>query len=383
VENFNNLLELSESEAKPQERISCEEEELMSTGFDIDQYFSFPKGIISTRQITINEADQPLLQVIYNQSARLIQVNKRWKASRNEEGFLIGKVTGRWKKAKDLEIPNPDDPPMNVRIFTTGNADVLYIQPIRELKLDESGVASLSFALKRAIERQFQVEEGEIGIWIMGKGEHKNILLYEASEGSLGVLSQLIENSITLQKLFTEAYKVLHFDPETRTDTKPDVPKATYDDLLSYYNQRYHDKLDRYSVKEALERLMDCKIDNQPGEKTLEEQYRYLMEHYDLNSSTEKPLIEYLYKNGHQLPDKAQVNVQGCFVNADFVYKTLNGYSLIFCDGSVHDDPLIKAEDQKKRQCCRDSGYDVIEWHYLEPIEKLVERRKDIFRKIR
>jgi len=83
------------------------------------------------------------------------------------------------------------------------------------------------------------------------------------------------------------------------------------------------------------------------------------------------------------LPDKAQVNVQGCFVNADFVYKTPNGYSLVFCDGSVHDDPLVKAEDQKKRQCCRDSGYDVIVWHYLEPIEKLIERRKDIFRKIR
>ncbi|HNW74278.1 MAG TPA: DEAD/DEAH box helicase [Bacteroidales bacterium] len=383
LENFNNLLELSESDAKPQERISCEEEERLPTGFDIDQYFSFPKGMIATRQITIKEADQPLLQVLYHQSARLIQVNKRWKASRNEDGFLIGKVTGKWKKAKDLEIPNPDDPAMNVRIFTTGNADVLYIQPIRELNLDETGVASLSFALKRAIEMQFQVEEGEIGVWIMGKGEHKNILLYEASEGSLGVLSQLIENSIILKKLFTEAYKVLHFDPVTRTDTKPDAPKATYDDLLSYYNQRYHDKLDRFSVKETLERLMDCRIDNQAGERSLEEQYRYLMENYDLNSSTEKPFIEYLYKHGHQLPDKAQVNVQGCFVNADFVYKTLNGYSLIFCDGSVHDEPAVKAADQKKRQCCRDSGYDVIVWHYLEPIEKLVERRKDIFRKIR
>ncbi|HPS51748.1 MAG TPA: DEAD/DEAH box helicase [Bacteroidales bacterium] len=383
VENFNNLLELAESDAKPQERISCEEEERMSTGFEIDQYFSFPKGIASTRQLTIKEADQPLLQIIYNQSARLIQVNKRWKAARNSEGFQIGKVTGKWKKAKDLETSNPEDPPMDVRVYATGNADVLYIQPIKELNLDETGVASLSFALKRAIEKQFQVEEGEIGVWIMGKGEHKNILIFEASEGSLGVLSQLIESSITLKRLFGEAYKALHFDPINRIDLKPDIPKATYDDLLSYYNQRYHDKLDRYSIKAALERLMDCEIDNQTGERSLDEQYRYLLENYDLNSSTEKPLIEYLYKNGHQLPDRAQVNVPGCFVNADFVYKNLHGYSLVFCDGSVHDDPAIQEEDAKKRQCCRDSGYDVIEWHYREPIVSLVERRKDIFRKIR
>lgn len=383
VENINNLLELGESDAKPQERISCEEEERMSTGFDITQYFSFSKGTQGTRQATIKEADRPLLQIIYDQSARLILINKRWRASRNEEGFAIGKVTGKWKKAKELETENPDDPAVNVRLFTTGTADILYVQPIKELGLDDSGVVSLSFALKRAIEKQFQVEEGEIGVWIMGQGEHKNILIYEAAEGSLGILSQLIENSQTLRQTFEEAYKVLHFDPASRADTKPDEPKASYDNLLSYYNQKHHDLLDRHSIKTALERLMDCVIDVQQGGKSLDEQYNYLMENYDLNSSTEKPLVNYLYKNGYSLPDKAQFNVPGCYVNADFIYKTANGYSLVFCDGSVHDDPQVKADDRRKRQCCRDAGYDVIEWHYLEPIEKLVERRKDIFRKVR
>jgi len=272
---------------------------------------------------------------------------------------------------------------MRVKIFTTTHADVLYIQPIGELKLDEGGVASLSFALKRAMEKQFQVEENELGVWIMGKGEHKNILLYEASQGSLGVLSQLTENTQLLQALFEEAYRLLHFDPKTLEDMDPEIPKATYDDLLSYYNQRYHDILDRYSVKAALERLMKCTIEDNKDGKSPEEQYRYLMEHYDLNSSTEKPFIEFLYKNGYSLPDKAQINVSGCYVNADFVYKTSHGYALVFCDGSVHDDPDVQAEDRKKRQCCRDAGYDVVEWHYREPLEQLVERRKDLFRKIR
>jgi superfamily II DNA/RNA helicase len=383
VEIINNLLELAESDAKPQERISCEEEERMGTGFDIQDYFSFPKGILSTKQVTIKEADQPLLQVIYNQSAQLIRINKKWRASREDDGFAIGKVTGKWKRVKELEKPNPDDPPMNVKLFTTSTADVLYIQPIKELRLDEYGVVSLSFALKRAIEKQFQVEESEIGVWILGLTESKNILLYEAAEGSLGILSQLIENTFTLNQLFVSAYRVLHFDPDTKTDLEPDLPKASYDDLLSYFNQPYHEKLDRFSVKEALERLIICDIDPQPGGKPLDEQYEYLINNYDLNSSTERPLIDFLYKNGLRLPDRAQFNVPGCYVNADFVYKTDIGYSLVFCDGSVHDKSEVKSEDIKKRQCCRDMGYDVIEWHYSEPLKKLIERRKDVFRKVK
>jgi superfamily II DNA or RNA helicase len=381
---YNNLLELGESEARPQERISCEEEERSSTGFEIDQYFAFARGIDATKQVVIKDGGQPLLQVIYDQAARLIQINKKWKISKNrDDGFAIGQRSGTWKKAGELEKHDAEDPTKIVRLFTHDTADILYIQPIKELGLELDGVVSLAFAFKRALERQFQVEEGEIGVWIMGATEDKNILIYEASEGSLGILSQLIENAQQLHNLFREAYVAMHFDPDTHEDGEPDLPKATYDDLLSYYNQRYHEQLDRFAVKEPLERLMQCTIDNQQGGKTLEEQYRYLMDNYDLNSGTEKPLIEYLYKNGLLLPDKAQFNVPGCYANADFVYKTDNGFSLVFCDGSVHDKPDVQEADRRKRQCCRDTGYDVIEWHYTEPLDSLVQRRKDIFRKVR
>jgi superfamily II DNA/RNA helicase len=383
VENWNNLVDLSESEARPQERISCEEEERMSTGYLIDQYFSFPKGIASTINAKIKEGDQELLNLIFCQSARLLQVNRKWRIKREEDGFAIGRTSGKWKKASDVDIPNPDDPTENVRIFTTDSADVLYIQPIKELKLSTEGVITLSYALKRAIERRFQVEEGEIGVWLMGKGESQNILIYEASEGSLGILSQLIENGVLLKSLLEDAYKIMHFNLLTLKDERPDLPKASYDDLLSYYNQRYHDQLDRFSIKEALERLIKCKIDNQKGGRSLDDQYKYLMEKYDLNSSTEKPLVDFLFKNGIQLPDEAQVNIPGYFINADFVYKSDSTFTLVFCDGSVHDDPKLKEIDKHKRQLLSDAGYDIIEWNYLEKKEALVERRKDVFRKVR
>ena len=382
-EKFSNVVELNESEARIEERISCNEEYRTSQGYDIDHYFSFSKGIDNTQKAIIKAAEHDLLQVIYDQSATLLQINNKWKITK-DDSFPIGTISGRWKSRIEAEQSNPDEPIAGVRIYTTTTSDILYIQPVKELHLKEEGVCTLAYALKRAIEKVCQVEESEIGVWIMGKNESKNILLYESSEGSLGILKDLLNNAAQLQAIFKEAYNLLGFDPETLIDTRPDTPKASYDDLLSYYNQQYHEKLDRFSVKEALEKLMRCNIDNQQGGRTLEEQYNYLLRTYDLNSSTEKPLIEYLYRNGLKLPDKAQMNIQNLYVNADFVYKISdNQFALIFCDGSVHDQYEIKKEDQMKRQNCRDAGYEVVEWHYTEPIEEFVKRNKHIFKVVR
>lgn len=383
-DKFHNVVELNESEAKIEERISSNEEYRASQGYDIDYYFSFSKGIENTQKAIIKAAEHNLLQVIYDQSATLLQINNKWKITK-EDSFPIGTISGRWKTRNEEEQQsNSDDPIAKVKIYTTTTSDILYIQPVKELQLKEEGVYTLAYALKRAIENVFQVEESEIGVWVMGKNESRNILLYESSEGSLGILKDLLINTLQLQSIFKEAYILLGFDPETFIDTRPDAPKASYDDLLSYYNQQYHEKLDRFSVKAALEKLMRCNIDNQQGGLTFDEQYNYLLSTYDLNSSTEKPLIEYLYRNGHKLPDKAQYNIPNLYVNADFVYKISDSqYALIFCDGSVHDSDEVQKEDKIKRQNCRDAGYEVIEWHYSEPIEEFVKRNKHIFRLVR
>jgi len=98
------LLQLVETEATPIERISCEEEERMSTGYEIEQYFSFPKGMESTTRNTLKSSDHDLLNLTYCKAARLIQVNKRWKRSKEEEdGFVIGKMSGVWLRKKEME----------------------------------------------------------------------------------------------------------------------------------------------------------------------------------------------------------------------------------------------------------------------------------------
>lgn len=382
VEVINRLLELSESEGKPQERISCEEEERTSQGFLIDQYFRYPKGINSTKQTLIKIGDTPLLNVIFGSSTELIQLNRKWKRSKEKNGFNIDNRSGKWLRLNELEKADVAEHAREVMLFARTNADSLYIQPVSDLGLGAEQITTLSYALKRGIERLFQTEESEIGVWVMGNKESPNIMIYEAAEGSLGILSQLTESPAVFRQLFIEAYKVLHFDPESKTDTRPDLPKANYEDILSYYNQSHHEVLDRFSIKEALEKLMDCSIVPKSESRDRDEQYKFLVECYDKNSATELPLLKHLYANGYALPDKAQVNMTDYYISVDFVYNSSNGPVLVFCDGSVHDNTEQKKEDKHKRSLLRDAGYDVIEWHYTETIEDLLKRRKDIFRKI-
>src|SRR5690606_27640010 len=215
-------------------------------------------------------------------------------------------------KEKDLEKPEINETKKEVMIFARDTADTLYIQPLSNLELSAEQTVSLSYALKRGIEKVFQVEESEIGVSVLGNPEKPNILIYEASEGSLGILSILVQEPGTLQRVFEESYRAMHFDPETREETGEGkkTPKASYTDLLSYYNQTHHSILDRHSIREALEKLMDCEFSVVQGNNDRDEQYRLLLETYDKNSATEHKLIKYLYENGYALPDIAQHNFE-------------------------------------------------------------------------
>ncbi|SUJ07378.1 Domain of uncharacterised function (DUF1998) [Sphingobacterium spiritivorum] len=271
-------------------------------------------------------------------------------------------------------------------LYTKDTADVLYIQPLGNIGTSPEQVISLSYALKRGIEKLFLVEESEMAVSVMGDKEKPNILIHEASEGSLGILSQLISDPVKMKEWFKMSYEILHFDSETREETEQgkELPHATYQDLLSYYNQIYHKQLNRYIIKEVLEYLMDCDIEIVQGnENDRDEQYRYLLDAYDKNSGTELKLIKHLYENGYALPDRAQLNLDSYYINADFVYKNSSGFTLIFCDGSVHDLEEVKKRDQMIDQILKEGAYDVIRWHYKETLEELMTRRKDIFRKIR
>ncbi len=373
-EEFVDLIPLSECRAQPREHITCEEEERRRVGFNIETFFSVPDGDMTrVKRARILSGSDHLLNLAYIPAAQLIQVNKGDK-SQKEEGFFLDLSTGYWKPKPDPEKPSANEI-RRVQIFTHANADALYIEPVKTLALDSNGVLSLQYALKRAIEQVFQIESAELGATTMGDKSAPNIFLYEASEGSLGVLSQLATDVEAFRKVIEKAIQICNFDdPEY-------VEKASYDDLLSYYNQPHHLILDRFAIREALDNLKACSIDlaDPSGHRSYEEHYQWLRKQIDTSSSTEEKFLDYLYAQKFRLPDDAQKNAPGIYVKPDFFYHP---DTWVFCDGTPHDEACVQEKDENQRKALKDRGNQVIVYYYKDNLADVVARYPDIFKKV-
>ena len=375
-QHLKDLLEMSESRAEEVDRISCEEEERVSKGFDIQTYFAVDGDPHErVHKAVARSSETSLLNLRYIPAARLVDVNSKWRAQKTE-GFPIGLTSGDWRSS----IPGVDENVREtfrlVKLWTSHLADALNIEPIQALGLNPAGVITLQHALKRAIESVFQVEPNEIGVVTVGDPRAPNILLYEAAEGSLGILSQFVDDAQTFHKVIEAAKQICRFDdPEYRAP-------ASYDDLLSYYNQRDHKVIDRFLIRDALDKLALCSIEIQTnvGFRSYEEQYQAILRSLDPNSSTERAFIQYLYANGLRLPDEAQKRVEGIYCQPDFYYDPR---FWVFCDGSPHDEPSVKERDQSQRQLIIASGDEVWAWHYREDLAAKIAKRPDVFRKVR
>ena len=140
-----------------------------------------------------------LLNLRFIPAARLVSLNKGWR-SQKTEGFPIGMTSGNWRNSMPEPDPDAHEEYRLVKLWTSTLADALYIEPIQALGLEPDGVITLQHALKRAIESVFQVEPSEIGVSTMGNPLCPNILLYEAAEGSLGILSPVCRGRSDLPK---------------------------------------------------------------------------------------------------------------------------------------------------------------------------------------
>ncbi|MBF0238118.1 MAG: DEAD/DEAH box helicase [SAR324 cluster bacterium] len=375
--HFVHLLEMTETRTEERDRISCEEEERVSKGFQINTYFSVDDGDLDKiKKCRIKNDQDTFLNIRFIPAARLIQVNSGWRAS-NSEGFHIGLISGQWKSARQLEN-RPDDAEevRAVKLFTTTTADALYIEPIQSLSLEWDGIITLQYALKRAIENMFQVESSEISVVIMGDPEHPNIFIYESSEGSLGILSQFVQDKNIFRKVVDEAIRVCRFDDEDYKDP------ASYDDLLSYYNQRDHKDIDRFLIQDALNKLRVCEIELLTTSiyDNYDAHYEALKQQIDPNSATERVFLDFIFQHDLRLPDAAQKRVEGIYVQPDFFYEP---NLWVFCDGTPHDNQSVKDEDEQKRQAIWDRGHEVFVYYYKDKLAEIIAARPDIFKKVR
>ena len=376
---LSDLLEMGESRAVPQMRITCEEEERLAKGYDIRTFFTVDAGHLGRiHTATLKSAGEPLLNLRFIPAARLCEINFRWR-NQSREGFPIVTSTGMWKPG--IPKPKPDDPqppqPIHlVKLITSDLADALYIEPMKALGLDAAGVLTLQYALLRGIGREFQVEQAEIGAQSLGAPEAPNILLYEASEGSLGILSQFVVDSAVLRRVLESAVRILRYDDPAY------LAPASYDDLLSYYNQRDHQILDRFLIRDALTRLLACQLEIKSLGSTedYETQYARLCATLDPSSTLERQFVDRLHTLGLRLPDAAQKNVPDLYCCPDFFYQP---GTWVFCDGTPHDRPETREKDMDIRNRMRAMGHDVIEYHYRSDLDAILAARRDIFRKVR
>lgn len=368
------LLEMSESRGVEVDRISCEEEERVSKGFEIETYFAVEGTLERVRRAVVKVGDDSLMNIRFMPAARLIYLNRKWRSTQFNQ-FPLGLTNGFWKSSMP-PLEEQKEPHKFVTLWTSNTADALYLEPIQPLGLTPDGVVTLQHALKRGIESEYQVEPSEIGVVAVGDDESPNILIYEAAEGSLGILSRLADDPDALKAVVRRAQAICRFDdPEYKA-------KASYNDLLSYYNQRDHLAVDRFSIKDALEKLLTARVEVQSNSSyaNYDSHYQSLLPALDPNSQLERTFLDFLYQHNLRLPDSAQKQTPGIYSQPDFYYEPR---VWVFVDGSVHDKPEVAAEDQKKRGEIIASGDEVIVYRFDQNLANLIASRPDIFRKVR
>src|SRR5207247_1740505 len=82
----------------------------------------------------------------------------------------------------------------------------------------EAFLASLAYALQRAIQILFQVEESEIAVARIGDKNERRILFWEAAEGGSGVWTRLMDEPGAIARVAAEALRLCHFNPDTGED---------------------------------------------------------------------------------------------------------------------------------------------------------------------
>lgn len=373
--------------ASETEKITCREEERNRKYYITRSFFSAddPAAI---RKCELISGNQHLANISHIPACRITYFLE----SNNDEhgnGFALDTKTGDWVSGERLEriIAEADQHPEEadrikfVKLFTETTANAIYIQPLAALFLtDEGGVRTFLYAFKQAIEDVFQIESSELGADVMGETGVPNIFIYENAQGSLGVLSRIVDDPKSYHAVVKRAYEICYgTDAALSQEEIAGLSPADYTNLLNYYNQPYHQIIDIRKIYGALRIMMDATVEVRSAGQTLsyDELYDKLEAERDHNSSTEYEFLKYLHDHRLRLPDKAQpMFPDEYFVQPDFQY---GDRIVVFCDGTPHDRPEVIEDDRNKRAVLANAGYVVLAWHYATPLQEFIAEHPDIF----
>ncbi len=378
----------------PRDRITSDEEERRREGYEIDTHFRTTPGIEPRRASLMSAANQPLIEAVYLTGAELWRINHGWKRGRVENGetvkrggFSVDPKSGKWVSIDpDNAAAQPAaDIATGVKPYVSDRRNILFLRPVGQGGADEGFLTSVAYAIQRAIQVIYEVEEQEIAVELIGDGDYKRIILWEAAEGGVGIWERLIGEPGAFADIARKALELCHFDPNTGDEQPGWEDKcgpACYECLLSYSNQLEHRIIDRHGIRDFLLAAAGSRLEEHKAGRTRDEQYKWLGERVDPASSLERAFVDYLYQNGHHLPDLAQHRpTEQVMVQSDFYYDrgTVPGVC-VFVDGPHHDDLDQARHDKEIREELEHLGFRVIAIRYDRDMGEQVSANSDVFK---
>ena len=383
------LFRLQNVATKRRDKINSDEEERTRMGYEIRTGVRFTEynGQLAVRTADVKQGDDVLARLSYGNAATLWRINLGWRRRKNkgQYGFVLDTERGYWARNEAIE-DDPEDP-MSARThrvipYVDDRKNCLLVEPVGRLKKEE--MASLTAALKTAIQLKYQLEDSELAAEpLPTRDERQLILLYEATEGGAGVLRRLVYDSQAFAMVARQALEVCHFDPYTGEDKRraeraqEDCEAACYDCLMSYYNQLDHLMLDRQSIRDILLAYADAEVQISPVDITRGEHAQRLRNL--CGSDLELKWLEYLETNDYRLPTKAQHLLVDCNTRPDFLYE--REQVAIYIDGYHHLDAERRRRDMLNTDCLENLGYIVLRFGVIDDWEDLIAKNTYIFGK--
>lgn len=265
--SWKNLMQLQSVITVRRERISADEEERNRQGFELMTNYRFAGPATQPRcaEAAVSVDSTVVADVVYGDGAtvRVTNVGRANRKNKNEHGFWLDLVSGQWlseAKANAAEDEEVDPEALTLDQSKRKDKVIPYVEDHRNIAvlrwaehLDDTQATTAQYAVERGIEAVFQLEDSELTSELLPDADERGrILFVEAAEGGAGVLRRLQAEPDALAKVAAEALDILHIDPATGQDREDACVRGCYRCLLSYGNQRSHEKIDRRTVRDLL-----------------------------------------------------------------------------------------------------------------------------------